>query len=364
MKFETQREKLLKPIQTIIGAVERRQTMPILSNFLFRNVDGNLVITATDLELEITANLDINPEGESITVPGRKLVDICKSLPDNSDITFSSSDEKAEIKSAKSRFTLATLSPEDFPLVDSLETRESIVIDHAELHNLIESTAFAMAQQDVRYYLNGLLLELGESKLKAVATDGHRLALAEKELDQSVTVRQVILPRKAVHELVRILANFSGNVELILSDNHLQAQIGDIRFVTKLIDGKFPDYQRVIPQSHEFIANVNRELVRAGLMRASILSNEKYRGIRLGVSPETLRIQAHNPEQEEAEEELEVNYNGPSLEIGFNVSYLLDVLNTLSSDTVDFYLQDSNSSLLIQSSESKNAKYVVMPMRL
>ena len=364
MKFETQREKLLKPIQTIIGAVERRQTMPILSNFLFRNVDGNLVVTATDLELEITANLDINPEGESITVPGRKLVDICKSLPDNSDISFSSSGEKAEIKSAKSRFTLATLSPEDFPLVDSLETRESIVIDQAELHNLIESTAFAMAQQDVRYYLNGLLLELGESKLKAVATDGHRLALAEKELDQSVTVRQVILPRKAVHELVRILANFSGNVELILSDNHLQAQIGDIRFVTKLIDGKFPDYQRVIPQSHEYIANVNRELVRAGLMRASILSNEKYRGIRLGVSPETLRIQAHNPEQEEAEEELEVNYDGPSLEIGFNVSYLLDVLNTVSSDTVEFYLQDSNSSLLIQSSESKNAKYVVMPMRL
>ena len=364
MNFKIARETLLKPIQQIIGAVERRQTMPILSNFLFREVDGRLVITATDLELEVSATVDISPEGDSVTVPGRKLLDICKSLPEGSEITFSLVGEKVELKSGRTRFSLATLAAEEFPLVDSIDVQESVSIDKDDLHFLIENTSFAMAQQDVRYYLNGLMLEIQQGILRAVATDGHRLALADVKLKDSIPVRQVIVPRKAVHELMRILSSAEGTVHLSLSANHLQAQVGEIKFVTKLIDGKFPDYQRVIPEGHELMASINREAVRAGLMRASILSNEKYRGIRLGLNPERLKIQAHNPEQEEAEDELEVSYQGPELEVGFNVSYLLDVLNTIQSEEVQFYFQDSNSSLLIQSSENSNCKYVVMPMRL
>lgn len=364
MKFKTQRELLLKPIQMIIGAVERRQTMPILSNFLLRNADGHLVITATDLELEISAALDISSEGEAITVPGRKLLDICKSLPEGSDITFTCSGEKAEIKSGKSRFTLATLSADDFPLVEQAEAQQSITVDQEKLGNLIDSTSFAMAQQDVRYYLNGLLFELTSGELTSVATDGHRLALGSLSIEHSSENRQVILPRKAVHELGRILSSYNGDVELVLSTNHLQAQVGEIHFVTKLIDGKFPDYERVIPIGHTLVVDVDRELLRAGLMRASILSNEKYRGIRLAVVNGLMKIQAHNPEQEEAEEELEVDYQGPEIEVGFNVGYLLDVLNTLTSQNVQLLLQDSNSSLLIQSESAERCKYVVMPMRL
>ncbi len=364
MKFTIQRENLLKPMQQIIGAVERRQTMPILSNFLLRNVDGRLVITATDLELEVSATIDISPEGDSITVPGRKLLDICKSLPDGSEISFSLNGDKFELKSGRSRFSLATLNAAEFPLVDAIEVQEKVVVDKDQLHFLIENTAFAMAQQDVRYYLNGLMLEIQQGTLRAVATDGHRLALADISLEETVPVRQVIVPRKAVHEFMRILGSSDGSVELSLSVNHLMAQIGDIQFVTKLIDGKFPDYQRVIPEGHDLVATIDREAVRAGLMRASILSNEKYRGIRLALHKDRLKIQAHNPEQEEAEDELEISYEGPELEVGFNVSYLLDVLNTVHSTDVQFYLQDSNSSLLIQSPENQHSKYVVMPMRL
>ena len=364
MKFSISREKLLKPIQLIVGAVERRQTMPILSNFLFRNVDGRLVVTATDLELEVSATIDVTPEGESITVPGRKLLDICKSLPEGNEIHFSLIGEKVEIKSAKSRFTLATLSASEFPLVDDIEVDQTITIDKDQLHALIEDTSFAMAQQDVRYYLNGLMMEAENSLLRAVATDGHRLSMANTELENAGSDRQVIVPKKAVQEFMRILAAADGTVELAFSPNHLQANFGEIRFVTKLIDGKFPDYQRVVPEGHQYIATIDREILRSCLMRASILSNEKYRGVRLGFSENLLKIQAHNPEQEEAEEELDISYSGPELEIGFNVSYLVDVLNAIKSNEVEFYLQDTNSSLLIVCPDIENRKYVVMPMRL
>lgn len=364
MKFSIQREDLLKPIQLIIGAVERRQTMPILSNFLLRNVNGRLVISATDLELEVSATIDISPEGESVTVPGRKLLDICKSLPESSGIEFSLLNDKAEIRSGKSRFTLATLSANEFPLVDEINIDQTVTIDKDKLHALIEDSSFAMAQQDVRYYLNGLMMESREGKLRTVATDGHRLSMADTDLDSAVEDRQVIVPKKAVQEFMRILAAATGSVELAFSQNHLLANLGDIRFVTKLIDGKFPDYQRVIPEGHQNIATLAREPLRASLMRASILSNEKYRGVRLGFSDNLLRIQAHNPEQEEAEEELDIIYNGPAIEIGFNVSYLVDVLNTVRCSDVQFHLQDTNSSLLIACPDVETRKYVVMPMRL
>ena len=364
MKFSIQREVLLKPIQQIVGAVERRQTMPILSNFLFRSVNGHLVITATDLELEVSATVDISPEGEAITVPGRKLLDICKSLPEGSELKFSKTGDKLVLKSGKSRFTLATLSASDFPLVDGVEVDETITVDKEQLHSLIEDTAFAMAQQDVRYYLNGLMLEAKEGMLRAVATDGHRLSMADTEFESEGMDRQVIVPKKAVQEFMRILATSEGQVELLFSQNHLQANLGDIRFVTKLIDGKFPDYQRVVPEGHQYIATIERDTLRSSLMRASILSNEKYRGVRLSFSKNSLKIQAHNPEQEEAEEEVDVSYDGPEIEIGFNVSYLVDVLNCLKLDEVNFYLQDTNSSLLIVSPDTAHRKYVVMPMRL
>ena len=355
---------MLKPVQLIIGAVERRQTMPVLSNFLFRNENGHLIITASDLELEVSANVDILPEGEATTVPGRKLLDICRSLPDNSEIHFSAGDNKIEIKSAKSRFSLATLAASEFPLVDKIDVDQTISIDKQQLLALIEDTSFAMAQQDVRYYLNGLMMETGSGKLRAVATDGHRLAMAETELDNSISNRQVIIPRKAVQEIMRILVACEGSVELAFSQNHLQANFGDIRFVTKLIDGKFPEYQRVIPEGHQHIARIEREVLRTSLMRASILSNEKYRGVGLAFHDGTLKIQAHNPEQEEAEEDLDVAYNGPDLAIGFNVSYLVDVLNTVKADEVELHLQDTNSSLLIVCADVHDRKYVVMPMRL
>ena len=364
MKFKIQREILLKPIQQIIGAVERRQTMPILSNFLLRNVNGHLVITATDLELEVSAMVDVAPEGDAITIPGRKLLDICKSLPEGNELNFIHRDAKLELKSGKSRFTLATLPASEFPLVDGVKIDESLIIDKEPLHSLIEDTSFAMAQQDVRYYLNGLMLEAKEGVLRAVATDGHRLSMADIPFDAEGMDRQVIVPKKAVQELMRILGSSQGQVELLFSQNHLQANLDNIRFVTKLIDGKFPDYQRVIPEGHQYIAGIERDNLRASLMRTSILSNEKYRGIRLSFFKNSLKIQAHNPEQEEAEEVIDVNYDGPEIEIGFNVSYLIDVLNCMKTDEVNFYLQDTNSSLLIVSPETEHRKYVVMPMRL
>ena len=364
MKFSIERERLLKPMQQIVGAVERRQTMPILSNFLFRNVDGQLVITATDLELEVSAKVDISPDGDAITIPGRKLLDICKSLPEGSTIDFSLKDDKVTVKSAKSRFSLLTLNAKEFPLVDSVDVDASITLEKEVLQSLIEDSSFAMAQQDVRYYLNGLMMESQGDELRTVATDGHRLALAETSLDVPGVDRQIIVPKKAVTEFMRILASTEGTVELLFSQNHLQAKIGEIGFVTKLIDGKFPEYQRVIPVGHEHVAVVDRETLKSSLMRASILSNEKYRGVRLAFSSGLLSIQAHNPEQEEAQEEVDMDYTGPDIEIGFNVSYLVDALNTIKTDQVHFYIQDTNSSLLIVSPESQQRKYVVMPMRL
>lgn len=364
MNFSIERERLLKPMQQIIGAVERRQTMPILANFLFRNVNGQLVITATDLELEVSATVDIAIEGEAITIPGRKLLDICKSLPDGSKINFSINEDKVTVKSGKSRFSLLTLDAKDFPLVDAVDIDASITLHKDILQSLIEDSSFAMAQQDVRYYLNGLMMESNEGVIRTVATDGHRLALAEASTDIPAIDRQVIVPKKAVQEFMRILTTTEGDVELLFSQNHLQAKIGEIEFVTKLIDGKFPEYQRVIPFGHEHIATIERELLRTCLMRASILSNEKYRGVRLTFSESTLSIQTHNPEQEEAQEEVEIDYQGPEIEIGFNVSYLVDVLNTIKSEQVHFHVQDTNSSLLIVSPDSEQRKYVVMPMRL
>jgi DNA polymerase-3 subunit beta len=366
MKFQIEKENLLNPLQQIIGAVEKRQTMPALSNVLLRATENSLALTATDLEIELISQIDmvVDEPGE-ITVPARKLLDICKSLPNEALINFMVSDSKAVIKSGRSRFSLVTLPANDFPALETINSIYEFEIAQNTLHDIIDKTAFAMAQQDVRYYLNGLMLEVSANYLRAVATDGHRLAYGEKETSADIAdIKQVILPRKGVLELVRLLSDSDDKVKVILGSNHLQVEFNALRLTSKLIDGRFPDYNRVMPTDGNNIFTADRDQLRQALIRASILSNEKYRGIRLILNKNLLKLQAQNPDQEEADIELEVVYAGDDIEIGFNVNYMLDVLNVCDSDMVQAALRDSNSSFLLTYPDQTDCKYVIMPMRL
>jgi DNA polymerase III subunit beta len=365
MKLTAAREDLLAPLQSVIGVVERRQTMPVLANVLLSAKDNRLNITGTDLEVELVATSMVSvQQGGDITVPGRKLLDIFRSLPEKVSVTLSTEGERMSIRAGKSRFTLATLPAAEFPLVEEINSLQTLSVPQGEFRRLIDKTHFSMAQQDVRYYLNGLLLETEGTSLRAVATDGHRLAICEATLAEAAkTSQQVIVPRKGVLELQRILGG-DGNIELAIGTNHVRAQIGAIRFTSKLIDGRFPEYGRVIPANPSRKVEADRELLRQALQRTAILSNEKYRGIRLTARPDLLVIQAHNPEQEEAEDQVEVTYQGEEVEIGFNVNYLLDALGAIDGDKVEIGLTDSNSSCLIHAPNTVNTRYVVMPMRL
>ena len=365
MKLSAARDVLLKPLQAVIGVVERRQTMPILSNVLLVARDGQLAISATDLEVELVAQASVDVEaGGEITVSGRKLLDICRALPDGADIGISVSGEKLVVKSGRSKFSLVTLPAAEFPTVEDIKAGQSIEVPQAVLGRLIEKTHFSMAQQDVRYYLNGMLLETGGKYLRAVATDGHRLALCQAELDgERLDEQQVILPRKGVLELQRLMSG-EGVVNIELGANHVRIQLEGIRFTSKLIDGRFPEYDRVIPKDSSNELSADRTSFRSALQRTAILSNEKYRGIRLIIRDSGVVLQAHNPEQEEAEEELEVDYAGEDIEIGFNVNYLLDALGAVESDTVTLSVLDGNSSCLIREPGKDDCKFVVMPMRL
>ncbi|MCH8277983.1 MAG: DNA polymerase III subunit beta [Proteobacteria bacterium] len=365
MKFSAAREVLLKPLQAVIGVVERRQTMPILSNVLIIARDGHLSVTATDLEVELVAQAEIEVEnGGEITVSGRKLLDICKALPEGSDIHISLSGEKLSVRAGRSKFNLATLPAAEFPVVEDIKAGQTISVSQKALGHLIEKTHFSMAQQDVRYYLNGMLLETSGQHLRAVATDGHRLALCQVELDGAdLEEQQVIVPRKGVLELQRLMSG-EGDLNIELGSNHIRIQLEGIRFTSKLIDGKFPEYDRVIPKESANELKANRSEFRDALQRTAILSNEKYRGIRLIIRDSGVILQAHNPEQEEAEEELEVDYSGEDIEIGFNVNYLLDALGAVEGDVVTLSVQDSNSSCLIRQPGNEDSTFVVMPMRL
>jgi len=365
MKFSAAREALLKPLQAVIGVVERRQTMPILANVLLVAKNGEVSITATDLEVELvaTAEIAVEQDGE-VTVPGRKLLDICRALPESAEVVLSLGGEKLSIRSGRSKFSLTTLPASDFPTVEQISGSRGIDIGQAELVKLLEKTHFSMAQQDVRYYLNGLLIETGKKSVRAVATDGHRLALCEVELEGAGNEeQQVIVPRKGVLELQRLLSG-EGDVTLELGSNHMRVQLEGIRFTSKLIDGRFPEYDRVIPKEAENELTADREMLRAALQRTAILSNEKYRGIRLIIRDNGMVLQAHNPEQEEAEEEIEVSYQGEDIEIGFNVNYLLDALGAIESTDVTVSIVDGNSSCLLREPGKNDCKYVVMPMRL
>ena len=364
MKFSATRDVLLKPLQAVIGVVERRQTMPILSNVLLVAKGNELAVTATDLEVELVAQTEVSVEtGGEITVSGRKLLDICRALPDGSTIDISVSGEKVVIRSGRSKFSLATLPAAEFPTVEDIKAGQTITVEQSVLGRLIEKTHFSMAQQDVRYYLNGMLLETDGKHLRAVATDGHRLALCEAEVSGSLDEQQVIVPRKGVLELQRLMSG-EGSLNLELGPNHIRVQLDGIRFTSKLIDGRFPEYDRVIPKESSNELTADREVFRGALQRTAILSNEKYRGIRLIIRDSGVVMQAHNPEQEEAEEELEVTYSGEDIEIGFNVNYLLDALGAVDDDQVTLSVLDGNSSCLIRQPGKDECKFVVMPMRL
>ena len=365
MKLSAAREVFLKPLQAVIGVVERRQTMPILSNVLLVAKNNELAVTATDLEVELVAQTEVNVEtGGEITVSGRKLLDICRALPEGSAIDISVSGEKAVVRSGRSKFSLATLPAAEFPTVEDIKAGQTIEVEQAILGRLIEKTHFSMAQQDVRYYLNGMLLETGGKHLRSVATDGHRLALCQAELDGgSLSEQQVIVPRKGVLELQRLMTG-EGSLNIELGPNHVRIQLEGIRFTSKLIDGRFPEYERVIPKESSNELTADREAFKGALQRTAILSNEKYRGIRLVIRDSGVVMQAHNPEQEEAEEELEVAYGGEDIEIGFNVNYLLDALGAVDGDTVTLSVLDGNSSCLIREPGKDDCKFVVMPMRL
>jgi DNA polymerase-3 subunit beta len=365
MKLTVEREKLLAPLQAVIGVVERRQTMPVLANVLLGVRQGQLAITATDLEVELVAATEVAvQEAGDITVPGRKFLDILRALPEKLPVSLTMEGEKVVIKAGRSRFSLSTLPAVDFPVIDDINAQQTVQIPRKELQRLLEKTHFSMAQQDVRYYLNGMLLEIDNAMLRAVATDGHRLALCEAELaTKAKNSQQVIVPRKGVLELQRVLTP-EGIADVAIGTNHVRAQIGDIRFTSKLIDGRFPEYSRVIPAAPAASIRADRDILRQALQRTAILSNEKYRGIRVAVKKNSMTVQAHNPEQEEAEEEIEVSYDGQDLEVGFNVNYLLDALAAIDGQEVELGLTDSNSSCLIRSPGSSNARYVVMPMRL
>ena len=366
MRFSLQREVFLKPLAQVVNVVERRQTLPVLANLLVQVRGRQLSLTGTDLEVEMVARhaVDDAQDGET-TIPARKLFEIVRALPDGSKVTVSQSGDKITVQAGRSRFTLASLPANDFPSVDEVEATERVRVPEAGLKELIERTAFAMAQQDVRYYLNGLLFDLRDKVLRCVATDGHRLALCESPLDGGAqSKRQIIVPRKGVQELQRLLEGGDRELELEVGRNHIRVKRDDVTFTSKLIDGRFPDYEAVIPIGADREVKVDREVLRAALQRAAILSNEKYRGVRVEVSPGQLKINAHNPEQEEAQEEIEADTRVDGLAIGFNVNYLLDALSALRDEHVVLQLRDANSSALVREAGSEKCRHVVMPLRL
>ena len=369
MKFTIDRESILKPLLVVRGVIEQRQTLPVLSNILVTARNGVLAFTATDSEVEIEARATVDglDEGE-ITVPARKFIDICQALPSGATVAFELDDDgRVHIRSGRSRYSLTTLPAGEFPTTDEIADESGFVIAQSELKRLIDLTQFAMARQDVRYYLNGLLLEVGPQNVKAVATDGHRLAVARLDGTTGLEeARSIIVPRKAVLELSRLLTAEDSELKVRVGTNAIQLTIDNVRLTSKLIDGKFPDYGRVIPDAAtcDKHLSLERESLRQCLVRASVLSSDKHRTVRLTLDTGNLTVVANNPEQETAVDELELEYDGESLEIGFNVSYLIDALATLPSESADIFLTDSSSSCLIQPQGVSSCQFVVMPMRL
>lgn len=365
--IKAKRDELLNPLSAVSGIIERRHTLPILSNVLMERNGANVSFLATDIEMQITAKGAVGggEESRAVTVGARKLVDILRALPADAEVSLQLQDKKLQVKAGRSRFTLQTLPAEDFPRLSRPGGDIArFTLPQRALRKQLALVQYAMAQQDIRYYLNGLLLVVAGRELKLVATDGHRLAYAAMKLEAELPAQEVIVPRKTVIELGKLLADSDDPVRIEISGTQAAFSFGDIELVSKLVDGKFPDYTRVIPAEHKNHLQVDRESLRQSLLRAAILSNEKFRGVRWVLTRDTLKIVSSNTEQEEAVEELEVKYGGDGIDIGFNVTYLLDVLNNVSAGEVTASFGDAASSALIEFAGEADFKYVVMPMRI
>jgi DNA polymerase-3 subunit beta len=367
--LKTAQEKVLSALQAVAGIVERRHTLPILANVLIRKTGETIELTTSDLEIQVRTRAELGGDGGNFatTVGARKLIDILRSMPADQIVTLSANQSKLTLQGGKSRFTLQTLPSDDFPLVqEAADFGPAFSVPQKALKGLINQVHFAMAVHDIRYYLNGILFVAEGKSLTLVATDGHRLALAQATLDVEIPKQEVILPRKTVLELQRLLkdGDEAGMIEMRFAGNQAKFSFSGMEFVTKLVEGKFPDYNRVIPKNHKNAVTLGRAPFLASLQRAAILTSEKFKGVRVNIEPGTLRIASSNAEQEEAKEELEVDYGGDAIEIGFNVTYLIDALSNMNVEMIKMELQDTNSSALITVPEQAGFKYVVMPMRI
>lgn len=365
MQFIVARENLLKPLQQVCGVLGSRPNIPVLNNLLL-HIEGDLLtLTGTDLEVELSTQAPLLSSGQGkFTIPAKKFLDICRSLPDDAEITVSFEEDRAIVRSERSKFNLATLPAEEYPNLTDWQSEVDFSIQQTTLRRLIEATQFSMANQDARYFLNGMKFETEGNLLRTVATDGHRLAVCTIALEQELQTHSVILPRKGVLELSRLLEASDQPARLQIGTNNLRIQLDNIVFTSKLIDGRFPDYRRVLPRNADRILEANWENLKQAFVRAAILSNERFRSVRLQLNQNQMIITATNPEQEEAEEIVDVSYSGEEMEVGFNVSYILDVLNALKCNRVRMRLTDSSSSCLIEDCEDNSAEYVIMPMRL
>ena len=360
-------DKVLSVLQSVAGIVERRHTLPILANVMIRKTGTQLQLTTSDLEIQIrtTAELDGDNGNFTTTVGARKLIDILRSMPSDQTVSLESAQNKLILKGGKSRFTLQTLPAEDFPLVQEAASFGPVFsVPQKVLKELLNQVSFAMAVHDIRYYLNGILFVAEGKQLSLVATDGHRLAFSSATLDVEVPKQEVILPRKTVLEMQRLLSDKEGAIEMQFAGNQAKFSFEGMEFVTKLVEGKFPDYNRVIPKNHKNIITLGRVPLLASLQRTAILTSDKFKGVRLNIEPGTLRVASNNAEQEEAVDELDIDYGGDAIEIGFNVTYLIDALANMDQDMVKIELADSNSSALLTIPDDAAFKYVVMPMRI
>ncbi len=365
--FQSTQDKVLAALQSVAGIVERRHTLPVLANVLIRKTAGQVQLTTSDLEIQIRTHADLGGDDTSFatTVGARKLIDILRTLPSDQMVSLESQQSKLVLKGGKSKFTLQTLPAEDFPLVQESPSFGPVFsVPQKTLKSLLGQVSFAMAVHDIRYYLNGILFVAEGKKLSLVATDGHRLAFASADLDVEVPKQEVILPRKTVLELQRLLSDKEGAIEMQFAANQAKFSFEGMEFVTKLVEGKFPDYNRVIPRNHQNIVVLGRAPLLSALQRAAIMTSEKFKGVRLNVEPGVLRVAANNADQEEAVDELDIEYDGAAIEIGFNVTYLIDALGNMGQDMVRVELADGNSSALVTIPDNEHFKYVVMPMRI
>jgi DNA polymerase-3 subunit beta len=365
--LKASQENIVAALQSVVGIVERRHTLPILANVMIQKTPQSVQLTSSDLEIQIRTDADLGGDNANFTttVGARKLMDILRSMPSDQMVSLESQQNKLILKSGKSRFTLQTLPAEDFPLVqESASFGPLFSIPQKTLRELLHQVSFAMAVHDIRYYLNGILFVAEGKQLSLVATDGHRLAYTSATLEVEVPKQEVILPRKTVLELLRLLSDKEGMIDMQFANNQAKFKFEGKEFVTKLVEGKFPDYNRVIPKNHKNTVTLGRAILLTTLQRTAILTSDKFKGVRINLEAGVLRVAASNAEQEEAVDEIEIDYAGDSIEIGFNVTYLIDVLSNMSQDMVRMDLADSNSSVLVTMAENPNFKYVVMPMRI